>query len=621
MQTGKRLLLASLLALLTVVSCGDEKSTDSTDSTPPAVVTDLGVVDSTHRSVTLGWTAPGDDGTEGTAARYDIRYALTEITASNWDDADTVATNPVPGKPGKAVTFAVESLLPETRYFFGLRTADEAENWSAPSNVVSATTLSAVDTLPPETVTDLVVSDVTLSSITLTWTAPGDSGSGVATTAYDIRYSVTGLTESVWQDAPQATAEPAPGPKGQSESFTIEGLTAGTTYFFGIKSVDAVGRWSALSNVAIGITTYTTTTTWQKTVGNALDDAAVAVTAAPGGGYAIAGTARIPVGDDDTQGAIFLLRIDESGTALWENRISSSDDPPVAAIAAAPDGGFLTVGTWNDYGVPPFNHDMYVLRVDGQGNYLWTETYGDAAGVEDWGTDIIPGHDGGYIVAGTFKAAYSHYLARIDETGAIIWQQEIIAPVSPVWTAAIAATSDQGYVIGGSRWGRSYIAKTDGTGNMEWETRIDGTIDAFPQDILALDDGYLIAGYGREGATLINDAYFLRTDLNGDVLWEKIFAGSGNDYLWAAVRMPGGDFLAVGTTESSGAGGSDVYLMRVDDDGNLVSETTFGGGGDDAGNDIIATRDGGFLIVGTTRSFGAGGSDVYLIKLDANGEL
>jgi len=112
----------------------------------------------------------------------------------------------------------------------------------------------ASDTTPPAAVTDLAAGDPTSSAITLTWTAPGDDGTTGTANLYDIRYSTSTITDVNWDSATQCTDEPAPQPAGSSETFTVTGLDANTTYYFALKTSDEVPNESPLSNVASNTT-------------------------------------------------------------------------------------------------------------------------------------------------------------------------------------------------------------------------------------------------------------------------------------------------------------------------------------------------------------------------------
>jgi hypothetical protein len=207
----------------------------------------------TPYSVTLSWTAPGDDSVSGTASQYDIRYSLLPITDADWDQATQVAGEPVPQQAGSAESFEVAGLEPNTLYYFAVRAADEVPNWSSLSNVVSRST-DPEDT-PPSAIADLITENPSPSSMSLRWTAPGDDGDAGTASEYDIRYSTSYITDADWASATQITGEPSPQAAGNIETFTVTSLNPGTTYYFAMKTADEVPNWSLLSNVATGVTT------------------------------------------------------------------------------------------------------------------------------------------------------------------------------------------------------------------------------------------------------------------------------------------------------------------------------------------------------------------------------
>jgi archaellum component FlaG (FlaF/FlaG flagellin family) len=232
------------------------------DTTPPAAVTNLTAGSPTQTTITLTWTAPGDDGTTGTAGTYDIRYATAAIDEGNWETATQATGEPTPGVAGTNETFMVTGLSANTTYYFALKTGDEIPNLSPVSNIPSATTLAVPppppDTTPPAAVTNLAAGSPTQTTVTLTWTAPGDDGAIGTATAYDIRYATAAIDEGNWGTATQAAGEPAPGVAGSSEAFMVTGLAAGTTYFFALKTADEVPNRSPISNSPNAATLSTT---------------------------------------------------------------------------------------------------------------------------------------------------------------------------------------------------------------------------------------------------------------------------------------------------------------------------------------------------------------------------
>ena len=132
------------LILLVAVSCGDSETGPEVDTVPPSDTADLRFVEATSSSVALRWTAPGDDGSTGTAAKYDLRYGLFPINDANWDSPGVhqVTGEPTPSPGGSQEETVVGGLDAATGYYFALRSADEAPNSSRVSNVAWATTLA-----------------------------------------------------------------------------------------------------------------------------------------------------------------------------------------------------------------------------------------------------------------------------------------------------------------------------------------------------------------------------------------------------------------------------------------------------------------------------------------------
>jgi hypothetical protein len=233
------------LCLVLLMACGDDDATKP-DVTPPGKVEDLAVVDSAGGVITLAWTAPGDDGGEGRAARYDIRCSLAPASEADWSAATAIGESTrVPKAAGEPESLTVGG-LEEGAWLFALKTADEVPHWSAMSNVASVT---LIDSAPPAPVTDLAAVMVTAVTVKLAWTAPGDDGAEGRAFAYDLRYALAPITAESWNEAMQVEGMPTPKLHGSAESYTVTGLEQATGYHFALRTTDNAGNESELSNM------------------------------------------------------------------------------------------------------------------------------------------------------------------------------------------------------------------------------------------------------------------------------------------------------------------------------------------------------------------------------------
>ncbi len=239
-------------------------------------------------------------------------------------------------------------------------------------------------------------------------------------------------------------------------------------------------------------------------------------------------------------------------------------------------------------------------------------------------TEIMKTNDGGYIIVGTCHIWGPPLI--------LLWKVNSKAINQNFWWFgndiddsygnAFQKTKDSGYVIVGST--NSFIPnyqidllKTNEQGKRIWERKFGGKGDDFGKDIHKTNDGgFIMVGntYSFENASQI---YLVKTDAKGKKMWERNYGGSGDEFGNNVLKTKDNGFLVIGNTNSFG-NDSQVYLVKVNAKGRMQWEQNFGGSEYDMGNEIQKTNDGGYIIIGSASH---SPSSIYLIKINATGCL
>lgn len=312
---------------------------------------------------------------------------------------------------------------------------------------------------------------------------------------------------------------------------------------------------------------------------------------------------------------------------IWSTNYGGAFTEEGYSGTRTPDNGYLALGSTYSYGAG--DHDIYVVCVDSLGDTLWTETYG-GTGTEH-GYDIQATTDSGYVITGSswsYGAGKSDiYVLKINQYGMVQWSKTIGGPEKEVGRS-IRLTSDGGYIVCGSSssfgagFDDVYLVRLNSVGDTVWTHTYGGGSGEIGYAVRVLPDGgFVMCGATGSFGSGYSSMYVLRTDANGDTLWTQAFGGNSADMGYSVELALDGGLIFVGATASSGAGEYDIYLVKTDPSGNIEWENTYGGAAEDRGFSVLPSSDGGFLVGGTTASFGSGQFDIYCAKVNPVGDV
>gem|GEM_PF-1160877 len=259
----------------------------------------------------------------------------------------------------------------------------------------------------------------------------------------------------------------------------------------------------------------------------------------------------------------------------------------------------------------------------------WSKTFGGKK--YDAATHHIQTIDDGYAIIGSTSSlgprGQNFWLVKTNRNGTIDWNKAY-GGKGDDFAYAIIQTDDLGFAIAGATTSFDtqedfdfLLIKTNSTGDVEWYKTYGGLFDDHATALIkTTDGGYAIVGVSNTSVNG-NDFLLIKIDSKGIIEWSKTYGGAGEEKAWSLIQIQGNGFVVSGSTTSYGSGSSDVWLVKTDQNGTMQWNKTFGGKGEDSAQAIIQTSDGGFAIAGETRSFGTGNYDFWLVKTDQNGTM
>lgn len=308
------------------------------------------------------------------------------------------------------------------------------------------------------------------------------------------------------------------------------------------------------------------------------------------------------------------------GQETWRRTFGGHGTESATSVEQTADGGYIVSGTCGSFGNGA--SDVYVIRLDASGARSWSRTYG-SIGVEfGAGCKVL---DDGFVIAGTtsvgIHGGYDMLLVRTDLEGNVLWQREF---GTSEWDLCNALeVFDDGFLLGGITYGngavagQAYLVRTDAEGNILWTAQANEPFGSEFKALAGASNGAFIAA-GRVGSAFAeDDSYLVKYDHGGVPQWSLNVGGDSADVLNGVVLHEDGLIVANGTTASE-LSTTQIYLLGVSASGELAWERFIGSVADAGGTGIARAHGSGYVITGYNM-LNLGEPDMIFTRVDDDG--
>jgi hypothetical protein len=313
--------------------------------------------------------------------------------------------------------------------------------------------------------------------------------------------------------------------------------------------------------------------------------------------------------------------------AIWMNHYGAGEEY-LMAVDNVPGGGFIVGGITGTYGAG--DSDFWLFKLDANGDTVWTRTYGGTGEDDLMDARAVPG--GGYIMCGSTRAYGSSntdiWVVRTDANGDTLWTWTYGDAVHPEWAGSVQPTASGGFAVAATAdtslpdaQSDIYLYLLDSGGALVGQEYFGGPLDEVAMTIRQTPDGgFIIAGWTRSfgyGAEM----YLVKTDALGEKEWEKWYGDTGAEEGRDAIVTADSGYVIVGTTTSFGAGGHDFYIVKTNSAGDTLWTRAVGGTDHDIADGVIEGTDGTIIVLGETESYGPGDMAMLVAAMDGYGSV
>ena len=369
---------------------------------------------------------------------------------------------------------------------------------------------------------------------------------------------------------------------------------------------------------------YSPPSSWANTYGGTEDEDAFWVQQTSDRGFIVGGTtASFGVSGQD----FWIVKLNSDGKIQWEKTYGGDGLDYLMSGQQTSDGGYIAAGATESFGAERRN--FWVLKLEDDGDIQWQNAYG-GSNIDGPASAIQQTSDGGYITGGftySFGEGGDLLVLKLDDLGNIEWQKNYGGTGAERRVENIRQTSDGGFILTSATTSFTpessvWVLKLEDDGDIQWQkVYSDAAARIDVEDIQLTNDGGYILLAERDVRPLDPDFWVLKLEDDGDIQWQKAYGGTEDEDAQPIRQTSDGGYIMGGATTSFGVSGEDFWIVKLDSDGNIQWEKTYGGSRDDEAISLVQTSDGGYIAAGGTESFGTEGKDFWVLRLNEDGDI
>ncbi len=369
---------------------------------------------------------------------------------------------------------------------------------------------------------------------------------------------------------------------------------------------------------------------WAKTYGGRHEDRFISIQKCHNRGYVAAGLTRSFTGANSD---IWLVKLTFDGEFMWQKCYGGSKDDMANCVRETRDRGYIIAGKTTSFSSG--GSDLCLLKLDSSGEMEWQKNYGGSRDEE--ANSIRETSDGGYIVVGVTSSfgigLENFWILKLTKNGETEWQKIYGGKQEDV-ALCVQQTQGDGYIIAGytHSFGEGgvdfWILKLKPNGNIDWQYTYGNTSDDFAYCIReTVDQGLIVAGSTYVPSKLDHDIWILKLGIRGDIEWQKSYGGNENDIAYSVQQTFDGGYIVAGITESFGqnyqdAPKEDIFLLKLTFGGDIEWQYRYGADYSyEIARSVEQLPNGGYVLAGSTKSWGEGDLDGWILKLQPTGTL